>query len=65
MGVASNYLGSLTLSVFAPIFIYAGFVMYVPRMFEGKKPKWAVINTLGSFVLTWLFVWVLLYNLVL
>ncbi len=63
MGILSIYLGTM-LAVGIGVVLYLG-SFFIARQFvdKGKKFSWYVLNTLLTFVLVWLVVWIFLFNL--
>jgi len=67
LGFFSNFflqiLSSLFLAFVVPILIYSATLFPLLKMVRQKKKKWLVSNSLITFLLVWLLVWITLYNL--
>jgi len=62
MGIVSRYLDT-ALAVLLAAMVYAVSVPITKRWVkERKKMVWHVINTVITFVLMWLIVWILAFN---
>jgi len=62
-GIASDLLADLILSAAIPLVVYVALLTVMLKFFEKKKRKWLIYNSLTTFILIWLVVWILLYNL--
>lgn len=62
-GFASNYLANLLFSLAAGVAIYAASFSVLAGKIKSKKTKWLVTNSLVTFVLVWLVVWIFLFNM--
>ncbi len=62
-GIASNLFADLIFSVVVPLVGYVGMLLATLRYGWRKKKKWLIQNSLITFILMWLVVWILLYNL--
>lgn len=60
-GILSYYLEAL-LAMPLAIFIYIMSILPSLKFFVGKKRKWLIQNSLISFILMWILVWVLLFT---
>ena len=67
LGVLSNYLlssnGNLTFALVIPLFVYLVSLFPLLKFIKSKKRRWIITNSFITFVLIWLVVWILLYNL--
>ena len=64
-GIFSNYLTSinLTLSLLVPVAVYFGTLLPLIRIVKERKFRVLISNSLITFFLVWLMIWVFLYNL--
>lgn len=62
-GIVSNYLNNFMFAFVASIVIYLLGLMVVIKFMRERKVKKIVTNTFITFLLFWLVVWILLYNL--
>jgi len=60
-GILSSYLEVL-LAMPLAIFIYIMSILPSLKFFVGKKRKWLIQNSLITFILMWILVWVLLFT---
>ncbi|HLC39266.1 MAG TPA: hypothetical protein VJJ76_00090 [archaeon] len=67
LGVASNYfnktLGSLLLAFVAPVGLYLVTVFPLIHLVKQKQRKWLIQNSIITFFLIWLIVWIILHNM--
>lgn len=61
-GFISNFLGNITLGLAVPLVIYAISFGILVKLISYKKKNWLVVNSLITFILVWLVVWIFLFN---
>ncbi len=61
-GFISNYLKSITLGLGVPIAIYIISYIILMKLVSYKKKSWLTANSLITFILVWLVVWIFLFN---
>lgn len=61
-GIISNFLSGSSLAFAVPLIVYIAMLFSMEKII-GKKLKWIVTNSLLVFLLTWLIVWVFLFNI--
>lgn len=62
-GILSNYFSDLILSILIPLVILFISITTLIKIQKPKKKKALIYNSFITFVLIWLMVWILLYNL--
>lgn len=60
VGIVSSYLDAF-IAVPLAIFVYIMSIIPSFKFFVGKKRRWFIQNSLITFILMWLMVWILLY----
>jgi Mn2+/Fe2+ NRAMP family transporter len=67
IGFVSNYFtknnSALTFALTFPLFLYFVSLFPLLKFVRQKKKTWLFYNTFITFILVWLVVWILLYNL--
>jgi hypothetical protein len=63
MGIFSAWVGTLAIAGLVPIAGYVGLVFAMKRMESEKKAKWIVGQGVLSFLLVWVVVWILVFNM--
>jgi len=61
-GIVSNYLTDLIFSVPVSAIVYFIPYLAMSKLFKGKKRKWFIQNSVITFILVWLVVWIFLYS---
>jgi len=60
-GIISSYLDSVSAIIVSLAILFVP-VTIITRFFSGKKNQWFIQNSIITFVLVWLTVWILLYT---
>lgn len=61
-GMSSYYLTDLMFAIPLSAIIYLIPSLAMSKLFKGKKKKWFTQNSLITFILVWLVVWIFLYS---
>lgn len=64
VGAASAYSGSALFSIGAAVAGYVAVLFICKWLDDQKKTKWVLSNSMPSFFLIWIFVWILAFNLI-
>lgn len=62
-GFISNYFRIFSLSLILPLVIYCLVFLILTKFIKEKKIKWMITNSLITFILVWLVVWIFLFNI--
>lgn len=62
-GIISNYVSNIFITIGIGAAIYVVTFAVLANKVKSKKLKWLIANTLGTFILVWLVVWIFIFNL--
>ena len=61
-GFVSNYIQGILLAALSALLIYTVSYLILVKIVGYKKRSWLLYNSLITFVLVWLVVWIFLFN---